>query len=107
MSTAQNMRQRLRGELLLDGVVDTINLAGVHSPVKQHYRSAPEAELINATGEMIRFLVEDGQPSTSHSAGQKFSPENMTRPGSYFCRTALSRDMFGPKYRDAGWLASR
>jgi hypothetical protein len=34
-------------------------------------------------------------------------PENITRAGSYFCRTALNRDRFGPKYRDAGWLASR
>ncbi len=29
--------------------------------------------------------------------GQKLSPENITRPGSYFCRIALSRDRFGPK----------
>jgi hypothetical protein len=42
-----------------------------------------------------------------HVRRQKLSPENMTRPGSYFCRTELSRDMFGPKYRDAGWFTSR
>ncbi|EUA10562.1 hypothetical protein I546_3618 [Mycobacterium kansasii 732] len=39
--------------------------------------------------------------------GYKFIPENMTRLGSYFCRTALSRAKFGPKYRDGGWPASR
>jgi hypothetical protein len=59
MSTDQNMQQRLRGELLLDGIVDTINLAGVHSRVKQHYPSASEPELIDETVETIRLLVDD------------------------------------------------
>lgn len=36
-------------------------------------------------------------PPRSPPHDYKFSPENMTRRGSYFCRTALSRARFGPK----------
>jgi hypothetical protein len=46
-------------------------------------------------------------PKTSVTKPHTGIPENITRAGSYFCRTALNRDRFGPKYRDAGWLASR
>jgi hypothetical protein len=60
MSIDHNTQQRLRGELLLDGLVDTVNLAGVHSRVKQHYPSASERELTNATVETIQCLVDDG-----------------------------------------------
>jgi hypothetical protein len=38
---------------------------------------------------------------------QKFRAENMIRPGSYFCLAAVSRDKLAPKYREAGWFASR
>ena len=44
---------------------------------------------------------------TAETNRQTGNPENITRAGSYFCRTPLNRDRFGPKYRDAGWLASR
>ena len=60
MSTDHNAQQRLRDELLLDGIVDTINLAGIHSRVKQHYPSASEPELIDQTIDTIRSFVDDG-----------------------------------------------
>ena len=42
-----------------------------------------------------------------HTKSQTGMPENITRPGSYVCRTASSRDRFGPKYREADCPASR
>src|SRR5882672_4872774 len=47
------------------------------------------------------------KPSDRGSLHQKFRPENMIRPGSYFCRVAASCERLAPKYRDAGWFASR
>lgn len=60
MSTDHSTDQRLRDELLLDGIVEAINLAGIHSQVKQHYPSASEAKLIEETVETIRSLANDG-----------------------------------------------
>jgi hypothetical protein len=75
MSTDHNTQQRLRGELLLDGIVDTINLAGVHSRVKQHYPSASEAGLIDETVEAIRSLVNDGLMEAGYLGDNgKFAP---------------------------------
>ena len=62
--------------------------------VAGHLKKAPEIRLSSRA------------PDPGSKGRQKLSPENMIRPGSYFCRTALSRDRFGPKYRDGGWLAS-
>jgi hypothetical protein len=76
MSANHNVQQRLRGELLLDGIVDTINLAGIHSRVKQHYPSASEPELIDETVETIRSLINDGLMEAGYlSENGRFAPE--------------------------------
>jgi hypothetical protein len=75
MTTDENAHQLLRGELLLDGIVDTINLAGIHSRVKQHYPSASEPELINATVETIRALIDDDLMEAGYYGDNgKFTP---------------------------------
>ena len=77
-------------------------------------------DLFPTTGTHVRIILPDTDMRAAREATlwmklqlwitaepQTGIPENITRAGSYFCRTALNRDRFGPKYRDAGWLASR
>jgi len=80
MSTDHNTQQRLRDELLLDGVVEAINLAGIHSRVRQHYPFASEAELIDETVETIRSLVNDGLMEAGYLGDKsRFIPEPLDR----------------------------
>ena len=64
-------------------------------------------QLVAVHFEHVRHRIVERVCGYLYVRRQKLSPENITRPGSYFCRTELNRDMFGPKYRDAGWFASR
>jgi hypothetical protein len=60
------------------------------------------------TTSKVRACLQTSNIRRARRAGRyKFRPENMMPLGSYFCRTALSRDRFEPKYRAVGVLASR
>jgi hypothetical protein len=73
MSTA---REKVCEEILLDGLVDSVNLAGVHSHVKQQYPSASVQELLDETLKSIRSLVNDGLMEVGYLGGNsQFVPE--------------------------------
>ncbi|MDI3314525.1 MAG: hypothetical protein QJR12_09675 [Mycobacterium sp.] len=74
MSTA---REKLCEEILLDGLVGPVNLAGIHSEVKQQYPSASEQELLDETLESIRCLVSDALMEVGYLGdNSQFVPES-------------------------------
>lgn len=78
MSTDHDAQKSLRDELLLDGIVEAVNLAQIHSRIKDHYSSAPESELIDETLETIRSLINDGLMEPGYLGDKsRFIPESL------------------------------
>jgi hypothetical protein len=70
-------------------------------PNQGHRQKTPPRDQLNQSSasyfvsEPWREIVDAGE--FGGCARQMFNPENMTRLGSYFCRTVVSCDRFEPK----------
>ncbi|WP_204806859.1 hypothetical protein [Mycobacterium riyadhense] len=77
MNTA---RDKAREEILLDGLVDSVNLAAVDWHVRQQNPSASDSDIRNETLETIRSLASDGLVETGYRAEDgHFVPESLDR----------------------------